>query len=124
MQLPLTHTYWSATQTCALTGNPLVHRPAINPLSHTSQGTKNFINLYILSTSVISCMVYSVNCSQLTSQFDCYRLQLVCLTAEHHLMRNLQYETSQTIFDMFDQSQHLSIHCTNLFLFLLRFNLS
>ena len=31
-----------STQACALTGNrtgdPLVHRPALNPLSHTSQG--------------------------------------------------------------------------------------
>ena len=34
---------WSATQACALTGNqtggPLIHRPALNPLSHTSQGS-------------------------------------------------------------------------------------
>ena len=33
---------WPATQTCALTGNQtrdhLVHRPALNPPSHTSQG--------------------------------------------------------------------------------------
>ena len=33
---------WPATQVCALTGNqtgdPWVHRPAVNPLSHTSQG--------------------------------------------------------------------------------------
>ena len=33
---------WPATQGCALTGNrtgdPLVFRPALNPLSHTSQG--------------------------------------------------------------------------------------
>ena len=33
---------WPATQACALTGNqtsnPLVHRPELNPLSHTSQG--------------------------------------------------------------------------------------
>ena len=33
---------WSATQACALTGNqtndPLVCRPVLNPLSHTSQG--------------------------------------------------------------------------------------
>ena len=33
---------WPATQACALTGSrtghPLVHRPALNPLSHTSQG--------------------------------------------------------------------------------------
>ena len=43
--LPLTHPLlgtWPATQACALTGNqsgdPLVHRLALNPLSHTSQG--------------------------------------------------------------------------------------
>ena len=33
---------WSATQACALTGNrtgnPLIPRPVLNPLSHTSQG--------------------------------------------------------------------------------------
>ena len=33
---------WPTTQACALTGNrtghPLGHRPALNPLSHTSQG--------------------------------------------------------------------------------------
>ena len=38
---PLLET-WPATQARALTGNqisdPLVHRPALNPLSHTSQG--------------------------------------------------------------------------------------
>ena len=34
---------WPTTQACALTGNPtgdpLVHRLALNPLSHTSQGS-------------------------------------------------------------------------------------
>ena len=34
---------WPATQACAVTGNqtddPLVHRPALSPLSHTSQGS-------------------------------------------------------------------------------------
>ena len=45
--LPLTHPLpgtWPITQACALTGkqtsNPLVHRLALNPLSHTSQGSK------------------------------------------------------------------------------------
>ena len=37
---------WPATQACALTGNqtgdPLVHRPALNPLSLTSQGFFSF----------------------------------------------------------------------------------
>ena len=44
-QLPLAHPLlgtWLTTQACALTGNrtsdPLVHRPALNPLNHTSQG--------------------------------------------------------------------------------------
>ena len=43
--LPLTHPLlgtWLTTQICALTGNrtsyTLVHRPALNPLRHTSQG--------------------------------------------------------------------------------------
>ena len=43
--LPLSHSLlgtWPATQACVLTGNrtgnPLVHRPVLNPLSHTSQG--------------------------------------------------------------------------------------
>ena len=42
--LPLTHPLlgiWPATQACALmgnwTGDPLVHRPALNQLSHTSR---------------------------------------------------------------------------------------
>ena len=46
--LPLVHPLletWCTTQACALTGNrtgdPLVHRPALNPLSHTSQGQKS-----------------------------------------------------------------------------------
>ena len=37
---------WLATQVCALTGNqtgdPLVHRLVLSPLSHTSQGEFNF----------------------------------------------------------------------------------
>ena len=38
---------WPATQACALTGNgprdPLIHRPALSPLSHTSQGKHFFL---------------------------------------------------------------------------------
>ena len=56
--LPLKHSLlgtWLKTQACALTGNqtrnPLVCRPALNPLSHTSQGRlhllKGIINLWI-----------------------------------------------------------------------------
>ena len=50
VQLPLTRPLlgtWPATQACALTGNrtsdPLVCRPALNPLSHTSQGKIMFL---------------------------------------------------------------------------------
>ena len=52
--LPLVHPLlgtWPATQACALTGNqtgdPLVHRLALNPLSYTSQGTDVFLNVTI-----------------------------------------------------------------------------
>ena len=53
MWLPLAHSQlgtWPATQACALTGNrtgdPLVCKPALNPLSHTSQGAKNTFNAH------------------------------------------------------------------------------
>ena len=58
----------------------------------------------------------NIDCSQLMSQFDCCQLQLAYPTVEHCSVRNLQHKTLQTTFDMFNQSQHLSIHCTNLFL--------
>ena len=50
---PLLRT-WPTTQACALTGNqtgnPFVHRPALNPLSHTSQGNiKIYLYLKILN---------------------------------------------------------------------------
>ena len=42
LMCPLLRT-WSAAQACALignpTGDPLVHRLALSPLSHTSQGS-------------------------------------------------------------------------------------
>ena len=54
---------------------------------------------------------YSVDCSQLMSWFDHFQLQLVYLTLEHYPKSwnfiKLEHETSQTIFDSFDQSQHL-----------------
>ena len=47
-QLPLKRTWlgtWPATQACDLTGNqtgnPSVHRLALNPLSHTSQSERH-----------------------------------------------------------------------------------
>ena len=47
---------WSTTQACALTGNhtsnPLVGRPALNPLSHTSQGWI----IYFKRVNIIVCM--------------------------------------------------------------------
>ena len=53
--LPLTHPQLGTrtiTQVCALTGNqtgdPLVHRPALNPLSHTRQRFILFFKKYLL----------------------------------------------------------------------------
>ena len=43
---------WPATQACALTGNqtgnPLAHRPVLNPLSHTSQGSNSIFKEFFL----------------------------------------------------------------------------
>ena len=68
--------------------------------------TNNFIGSDILSMWLSSAWC-NIDCSQLMSQFDCYQLQLVYPTVEHHPARNLQHGTSQTTFDMFNQSQHL-----------------
>ena len=50
---PIGDLTWPATQACALAGNgtgdPLGHRPALNPLSHTSQG-----HLCIFDTNLLS----------------------------------------------------------------------
>ena len=41
---------WPTTQACALTGNqtnnPLVRRPALNPLSHTGQGPREIFSVH------------------------------------------------------------------------------
>ena len=68
---------------------------------------------------------YDVDCSQLTSLFNHYQLQLVFPTVEHHPARNLQHKTLQTTFDMVSQSQHL-LHTLHkaVFVFQLRFYLS
>ena len=43
---------WPTTQACALTGNPtgdpLVHRPALNLLSHTLQGKDTLFNIELI----------------------------------------------------------------------------
>ena len=65
-QLPLTHPQlwtWPATQACALTGNrtndPLVCRPALNPLSHMSQGYFTSLNLsFPICEMVIKIITY------------------------------------------------------------------
>ena len=50
---------WCATQACALTGNqtgdPWVHRPVLNPLSHISQGQGSNLNCYLASCLRESC---------------------------------------------------------------------
>ena len=65
MWLPLVHPQlgpWPATQACALTGNgtgnPLVRRRALNPLSHTSQGC-----LFFLKNKLLSWLGGSIGCS-------------------------------------------------------------
>ena len=59
---------WPTTQACALTGNrtsdPLVRRPALNPLSHTSQGKKGIF--YLMASS---CLKYLDNKSKGKGKF-------------------------------------------------------
>ena len=72
--------------------------------SHNQAGANDFQCLiWIFWVCRLSTSWYNIDCSQLMSRFDCYQLQLVYLTMEHHAVRNLQHETSQTTFDMFNQ---------------------
>ena len=77
--------------------------------------TNNLIELDSLGMSAVSRVVQRVDCFQFLSRFDHYQLQLVSLTMEHHLARNLQHKTSQNTFDTFSHST-FSTHCTNLFM--------
>ena len=47
---------WPTTQECALTGNrnnyPLVHRSTLNPLSYTSQGPRNMLNIILKALQI------------------------------------------------------------------------
>ena len=93
---------------------------------HNQAGTNGFqLLIWIFWVCQLSPTCYNTDCSQLMSLFDRYQLQLVYPTVEHHPVRNLQHETSQTTFDMFDQSQHL-LHTLPkpFFAFQLRFYLS
>ena len=63
--LPLVHPLlgtWPTTQACALTGNwtsnPLVHRPALNPLSHTSQGWRTSFNISGRTGLMVNCLSF------------------------------------------------------------------
>ena len=53
---------WPTTQACALTGNQtsdlFVHRPALNPLSHTSQGWTSVIFIQNTEACVLACPVF------------------------------------------------------------------
>ena len=62
---------WPATQACALPGNrsgdPLVLRPMLNPLRHTSQGYILYVrlsgNLRVLFTTILT-LKKCINCSK------------------------------------------------------------
>ena len=88
-------------------------------------GTNDFWDLiWLFWACCLSPMWYNIDCSQLMSWFDCYKLQLVYLTVEHHPVRNLQHKTSQTTFNTFNQSKHVLHTLPKLFVFPLRFYLS
>ena len=76
----------------------------------------------------LSPMWYNIDCSQLLSWFDHYQLQLVYPTVELCPVRNLQHESSQTTFDIFDQSLHIlhtvhkSLFCVFSFLEIIKHN--
>ena len=95
-QLPLTHPQmgtWPATQACALTGNGTsdlsIHRPALNPLSHTSQP-----KLQILQISFLSGLFFTTPFSQLAQNSQ---LSLaLCLCSFPHAIDSLRPSSNAT----------------------------
>ena len=77
---------WPTTQACALTGNPtghpLVHRPALNPLSHTSQGYFYILPFPFL-LYIIQGLFTSYKISWLIFYFSAY-IVLPCLVFPKH----------------------------------------
>ena len=63
--------------------------------------------IWIFCVCQLSLTWYNTDRSQLMPQFDHDQLQLVYLTMEHCLARNLQHKTAQTTFVLFDESQYL-----------------
>ena len=55
---------WPATQAYGQTGDPLVLRPSLNPMSHTSQ-SKNFLFLQPSSIPVWKCPIFALSTSVL-----------------------------------------------------------
>ena len=122
---------WPTTQACALTGNqtsdPLVRRPALNPLSHTSQGSAcpfNFNpnpNLYrspgfSLCAVVSSLVLFPVR----TGYLGLRRLSPVCSTPEicqplpgflvHRSLEKLSQPSAGRSSDLFHLFHFLRVH--------------
>ena len=77
-----------ATQACALTGNwtsdPLVLRLALNPLSHTSQGSKPLL------TRSVGHSTFSIHCMNLF--FVCFSCIFTFLEIiKHNMAKNVAY---------------------------------
>ena len=67
---------WPTTQACALTGNRtgniLVHRPALNPLRHTSQGKHVYFKLAVRKGNIEKLL--RIDISFLPKRFSCQNL--------------------------------------------------
>ena len=75
---------WPGTQACAPTGNrtsdPLVHRPALNPLSHTSQ-------LFVFTFNCTS-ITYFCGISHSPPKFTSYLLCHICPNCDTDKQKN------------------------------------
>ena len=103
--LPLTHSQWEtwlAAQACALTGNRTcdlpVHRPVLNPLSHTSQGITILLTIYYLCC--ISCPHKYL-----------YNWQFVLLNSFHPFCPSLQPPSHLVTSSFFSVSMSLFPFC-------------
>ena len=72
---------WLATQECALTGNrtsdPLVRRPALNPLSYTSQGKLKYFLISLLCQIKTLGVLLNTNLDQTNTKWKNINIQCI-----------------------------------------------
>ena len=99
---------WPTTQACALTRNPLVGRPALNPQSHSSQGYR-FLNVKIKKLFLTTKTIPSASTWVQSESFASFHLTFLCmyLSPSSQFSFSINTEVQDTTTSHIDYSKSL-----------------